>query len=170
MTRIIAGRARSGHRLTPLSCPSGLGLGTGILTADGELPVEFLDPGDRVVTLDGGFARLARIDVREVPAREVVRVRPAVLDPDGDGREFHVADRQKFLVRDWRARILWRQPAALIEARRMLDGAHMARLEGDTPTRLFQLVFEERQHLVSIAGGRFDVASARVPARAANRP
>ena len=165
MIPMISGRARR-VRLTPSLCRSGLGLGTGVLTVDGELPVEFLEPGDRIVTFDGGYVRLARIDAREVPPSEVVRVRPTALDPDGGGREFLVSDRQKFLVRDWRARIVWGQPAALIEARRMLDGAHMARLDSAEPVRLFQLVFDDRQHLVSVAGGRFEVASARLPARA----
>jgi len=31
--------------------------------------------------------------------------------------------------------------------------------------RLFRLVFEDRQHLVDVAGGAFQLASARMPAR-----
>jgi len=164
MTRTTTGRTRE-TRVSPNSCPNGIGLGTGVLTVDGELPVEFLDPGDRVVTYDQGLARLDRVEVRLVPASETVRVRPSVLDPNGDGRDFIVSARQLMLVRDWRARFLWNRPIALVEARQLVDGAHVARRSGEAPVRLFQLVFGDRQHLVEIAGGNFQLAPARMPVR-----
>jgi len=164
MTRTTAGPTRDVHVPFPL-CHNGIGLGTGVLTADGELPVEYLIPGDRIVTFDLGLVRLDRVEVRRVPARDAVRVRPSVVDPQGNGREFVLSARQQILVRDWRARILWNRPVALIEARQLVDHDHVARLEGAVPVRLFRLVFKDRQHLVDIAGGSFQLASARLPAR-----
>ncbi len=165
MTRTTTGPTRE-PRVSPPLCHNGIGLGTGVLTSDGELPVEFLEPGDRIVTYDRGLARLDRVAVRLVPARDAVRVRPSVLDPDGDGRDFILSARQLLLVRDWRARFLWNRPIALVEACQLVDGAHVARLSGDAPVRLFQLVFDDRQHLVEIAGGSFQLASSRMPLRA----
>lgn len=164
MTRTTAGMARD-IRVSPPLCHNGIGLGTGVLTADGELPVEYLVPGDRIVTFDRGLVRLERIEVRLAPARDAVRVRPSVLDPDGNGRDMILSARQQVLVRDWRARILWHRPIALVEVRRMIDGAHVARIEGEAPVRLFQLVFADRQHLVEVAGGTFQLASARMAAQ-----
>jgi len=148
------------------TCHNGIGLGTGVLTADGTFPVEYLEPGDRLVTFDQGLVRLHGVEVRRVPAREALRVRPSVLDPDGEGRDFVVSARQQVLVRDWRARVLWHRPIALVEVRRLIDGAHIARLRDEAPVRLFQLVFEDRQHLVEITGGTLLLASARQPIRA----
>ena len=165
MTRTTTGPARVLRATAPL-CHNGLGLGTGVLTAEGELPVEYLEPGDRIVTYDRGLVRLGGIDVRIVPRSDTVHVRPAVLDPDAGLRDFTLSARQQILVRDWRAQVLWHRPVALVEARRIVDGAHIARLSGGQPVRLFQLLFEDRQHLVEAAGGRFLLASARMPAPA----
>lgn len=166
MTRITAGTTRD-PRVSPPPCRNGIGLGTGVFTSDGELPVEYLEPGDRIVTYDRGYVRLAGVDVRMVPASDALRLRPSVLDPDGNGRDVILSTRQQVLVRDWRARIMWNRPLALVEARRLVDGAHLARLSGSQPVRLFQLRFDDRQHLIEIAGGTILLASARMPARAA---
>lgn len=162
MTRFSLRRARE-KRVSLPTCHNGVGLGTGVLTADGELPVEYLVPGDRIVTYDHGLVRLARIDPVDVPADTALRVRPAVLDPEGDGRAFTISARQQILLRGWEARALFNRPAALVEAARIVDGAYIARLRDSTPVRLFQLVFAEHQHLVQVAGGRFQLASARMP-------
>ena len=161
MTRTTTGPTRDGRVSLP-PCQNGIGLGTDVLTADGALPVEYLEPGDRIVTYDQGLVRLAAVEVRIVPASDTVWVRPAVLDPDGEGRDVTLSARQQVLVRDWRARALWHRPMALVEIRRLADGAHIARLSGPRPLRLFQLLFEDRQHLVETAGG-YLLASAPMP-------
>lgn len=164
MSRISTGPVRDGRAFLT-SCGNGIGLGTGVLTAEGELPVEFLEPGDRIVTFDHGLARLERIEVRMVPAEAALRIRPSVLDPNGDGRDFILSARQQLLLRDWRARILFNRPIALVAAEQLIDGAHVARLDSAAPVRLFRLVFKDRQHLVEAAGGHFQLASARQPVR-----
>lgn len=165
MTRTNLGRARVDRVGAPM-CHNGIGLGTGVLTSDGELPVEYLSPGDRVVTFDRGLVRLARVDLRLVPARNALRLRPSVIDPEGKGRDLIVADRQQVLVRDWRARAIWGKPAALVEARALIDGASVAPLRDTGPVRLFDLVFDDCQHIVLAGGGRYRLASARMPVSA----
>lgn len=162
MTQIKTGRARSFRVALPLS-RSGFGLGTGILTTEGELPIEFLEPGDRIVTHDCGAIALSRLIVRAVPASAMIRVRPSVLHPEGEGRDFLVFAQQKIVLRGWRARAMFGKPAALVEAARLVDGAYMARLSGTEPMRLFQLAFDDAQHVIQVAGSTMFAASARLP-------
>ncbi|OIP88043.1 MAG: hypothetical protein AUK37_00100 [Rhodobacterales bacterium CG2_30_65_12] len=143
---------------------SGFGLGTGILTTEGELPIEFLEPGDRIITHDCGAIALSRLIVRTVPACAMIRVRPAMLHTKGEGRDFFVLARQKIVLRGWQVRAMFGQPAALVAAARLVDGVHMARLSGTEPMRLFQLVFDDARHLLVVAGGTMLAASARLPA------
>jgi len=165
MSQVSTGQARS-IRVAVSLCRSGLGSGTGVLTTDGELPVEFLEPGDRVITYDRGAVPLARIVTRIVPRPQVMRVRPSVLDPVGAGRDFLISGQTRLLLRDWRASTLFGKHTALVAIERLAEGAHIARLGGKGTVRLFQLHFDDCQHLVQIAGGRYQVASARMPARA----
>ncbi|PIE08574.1 MAG: hypothetical protein CSA74_01520 [Rhodobacterales bacterium] len=164
MSRTSTGRACA-VRAAFVPCHNAIGAGTGVLTGDGELPVEYLVAGDRIVTFDRGLVRLARTEYCDIAAREVLKVRPSVLDPAANAPDFLLAARQQVLLRGWRARALWNRPAALVEAWRLADGEYVMRLEGEAPLRLFRLVFSGRQHLVEAAGGAFLLASARVPVR-----
>ena len=58
---------------------NGLVAGTHLLTMDGELPVEHLTAGDRIITRDCGMAVLKRVEVSEV------RVAPIVVKPGSFG-------------------------------------------------------------------------------------
>ncbi|MGR3365286.1 MAG: Hint domain-containing protein [Maritimibacter harenae] len=158
MSRVAPGQS---VRVTIPLCPSGLGIGTQVMTTDGAIPVEFLCPGDGIVTRDAGVMRLKDIAVRTLPMAQLVRVRPSVLDELGDGRDIVLAARQKLLIRDWRARAMFGTRAALVEARRMADGAYVTRLGGRAPMRVFQLTFADGRHLVQIGGG-LTVTSAKI--------
>lgn len=160
MTQTETGGARSIRVSLPIT-RSGFGLGTGVLTTDGELPVEFLEPGDRIVTLDRGAVRLARVAVRMVPASATLRVRPLALDPARSAHSFVISTRQKILLRDWRARIIYGKRMALVEAARLVDGAYIIRMAGGAPTRLFQLVFDDGPHVLHLAGGTMLAATAQ---------
>ncbi len=162
MTQTSPGRARSVRVALP-PCNSGLGPGTEVLTTDGVLPVEFLSPGDRIITRDRGAVRLAHLFVRKVPRGQMLRLRPGELDPGDDTPDVLISAETRMVVRGWRARVLFGKPAALVSARRLIDGAYIARLDGPGTTRLFQLGFSDGQHLLQIAAGQWQVASARAP-------
>lgn len=159
MSRVAQGQSL---RVTLPLCRSGLGLGTNVLTADGAIPVEFLTPGDRIVTRDAGLVELTDIAVRTVPMEELVRIRPSVMDEVGDGRDLVISARQKVLLRDWRAQAMFGKPALLVEARKLADGAYFTQLTGAAPMRLFQLTLAGGTHLMQIAG-RMVVTSVRTP-------
>lgn len=141
----------------------GVGLGTPILTADGELPVEFLNPGDRVVTHDAGMQPLSSIVVRRLALKDVVRIRPGVVSPTYHGPDLLVAARQRLFLRDWRAQVMFGKRSALVEAGRLVDREYFERLEGEEPVTLFQLVFADGAHAVRIGPCNLLAASAAPP-------
>ncbi|MGH1367311.1 MAG: Hint domain-containing protein [Maritimibacter sp.] len=165
-TSVGTTKARAIRVSLPL-CRSGLGLGTGVQTSEGELPVEFLAPGDKIVTFDAGLVTLSRVDVRTVPMRELVRIRPSVLSEHGQGRDVVLSARQKLLIRDWRAPVMFGKSAALVEARKLVDGAYMTQLTGTAPMRMFQLMFDTEQHVIQLTQG-LQATSAKLPRRVAS--
>jgi Hint domain len=118
---------------------TGMARGTVVLTLDGAMPVEFLVPGDRIITRDG--ARLLRaVDVAEVTG-SVVRIGARTLGHDRPEGDVVVGVDQGILLRDWRAKAMYGASQAVVAARRMADG-EMIRVEDATDLRLFTLSFD----------------------------
>jgi len=130
---------------------SGLAAGAIVTTLDGDLPVEFLHAGDRIVTLDRGMVRLRAITARPVHCNDLIRVMPRALDPLSDAAEFRIAAEQPLLLRDWRARAMFGRDRVLLPAARLLDGEHLRRERGGGHCMLFQLHFEDK-HLIRVGG------------------
>lgn len=101
----------------------GLARGTVILTMRGEVPVEELAAGDRVITRERGMSMLRAVERVEAPA---VSVRADSLGLGRPERDTTVAAGQHVAVRDWRAEALFGHEAALVPARRLADGAQVA--------------------------------------------
>lgn len=112
----------------------GLAAGTEVLTLHGMLPVEYLTPGDRIITRDG-VCSLGGVTVQHLQQAEVVRVGDLMLPPD-----------QPLRLRGARTR----EPAGLLPAARLTDG-DMIRLERVADLRMFRLHFARA--LVLYAGG-----------------
>jgi hypothetical protein len=164
MTEMSTGRAQRFRASYP-GCRSGLAAGTGVLTTDGILPVEYLIPGDGVISRDAGVVALGHVVSRTVPARDVLRVRPRALDPEAGTDEFFISARQELYLTGWRARAMFGQPAALVAAERLVDGAYISRLAGSLPVELFQLTFADAQHLVHLGEMDLVATSERMPVR-----
>ncbi|MCI2398656.1 Hint domain-containing protein [Aliiroseovarius subalbicans] len=139
---------------------SGLAAGCSVLTLDGELPVEFLHAGDRIVTVDQGKVRLRAISARPVWKSDLVRINPRALAPTTNAPDIWIAAHQPLLIRDWRAKVMFGRTRALVPANRMLDGEHIRRERDEVQTTLFQLHFDET-HLLRVAG--IDMTSTRLP-------
>ena len=84
---------------------AGLALGTPVLTMDGELPVEFIMPGDRVVTRNG-MRRVVQVEVTRVENARVVAISRDSMGVGRPADDILVAPSQPILIRDWRARAL----------------------------------------------------------------
>lgn len=137
----------------------GITAGTLVLTLEGELPVQFLAPGDRVITRSGARV-LKEVGVSVLQDVQMVRISASALGHDRPDADIFVAPAQPILVRDWRAKALYGQEAAMVEAQRLADGDYI-RKEVVAEVRLFTLRFEREE--VLYAGG-LELACAPVPA------
>ena len=119
---------------------SGLTVGTTVLTLDGELPVQFLAPGDRIITRSGAKV-LKSVEVSVLRDADMIRVSASALGHDRPEADCFIAPGQKIMLRDWRAKALYGQDVAMIEAQRLCDGDYI-RPETVTEIRVFTLKFD----------------------------
>jgi Hint domain len=105
---------------------TGMAAGTRVRTLDGVLPVEYLQPGDRIVTRSGA-RRLIAVSVRQSRALDVVRVKASTLGFDRPEADLLLGPAQPVIVRDWRARILYGADVAAVPSARLADGEFVLR-------------------------------------------
>lgn len=127
----------------------GIMAGTPVLTLDGELPAEFLQPGDRIMTR-AGARRLKQVEVSVVRNARVIRISHGTLGVDCPTEDVTVSSAQEILIRDWRARAMFGTSQAMIPAARLADGEYI-RAETVAEARFFSLSFED--DAVIYAGG-----------------
>jgi len=149
------------HDLAPptsAALATGVLAGTLVLTLEGEIPVQFLAPGDRVITR-AGASRLVKVAVHVVETAQVVRIVASALGHGRPDTDTVVALQQPILVRDWRAMALYGTPEAAVPAERLADGDYIRR---DTllEARFFTLHFAAEA--VIYAGG-LEMACPPVP-------
>lgn len=119
----------------------GLLAGSQVRTLDGILPVEYLAPGDRVVTRSGA-RKLQAVSVQTRKQVTLVRIRATTLGHDRPVKDLLLAPGQPVLIRDWRARTLYGAEVAAIPAARLADGEFVVS-EHVAEARLFTLRFSE---------------------------
>ncbi len=124
-----------------LSPTVGLVAGTHVMTMDGDLPVEYLTPGDRVLTRNGARV-LAAISVRVEEDSAMVRINTGTLGHGRPCADMLVSLHQMILIRDWRANVLYGAPQALVAAGRLADGM-VNKIENLSKARIFTLEFAE---------------------------
>lgn len=141
--------------MTPnMETTAGIAMGTIVLTLDGEIPVEHLSAGDRVITRDTGIATLRAVHMREVTFA------PYKISADrlGDGRpaiDTFVAADQHILVRGLLARALYSADSAMVPVSNLADGEYITKCEEQT-LRLYELEFDT-DHVIYANG--LEVAS-----------
>lgn len=89
--------------------------GTMILTPHGEVPIEDLEVGDRVITRDHGVQRIRWIGATTMagsyvaanPHLRPILIRAGALGPDLPMRDLRVSRQHRILVRDWRAEVMF---------------------------------------------------------------
>lgn len=119
----------------------GMIAGTMVRTLDGVLPVEYLTPGDRIVTRSGA-RRLTSVSVQARKVVDLVRIRASTIGHDRPEQDLLVSTGQPILIRDWRAKAIFGVPVAAIPASRLADGEFVC-LETHAQVRLFTLRFDE---------------------------
>ena len=135
---------------TPAFHPAGgLAAGTRVMTMDGELPVEYLTPGDRILTR-AGARNLRSIKFRVDRDVDMVRIAAGTIGHDRPLSDTLVPLHQMLLIRDWRAQALYGAQQALVAAGRLADG-RVIKVETMAEVRLFTLEFDS--DVVIYAGG-----------------
>jgi len=126
----------------PAVAVTGFAPGTLIETEDGPLPVEHLFAGDRVAIMGGGHATLRSVTRVRAVAAEVVVLAPGAAQ--GLTRALTLAAGHPVLLDDWRARVVFGQPAILSRAAALADHPG-ARIERRTVQTLVRLDFDAPQ-------------------------
>lgn len=158
---------QSNTQLTEPALPvlpmAGLPIGTTILTKNGEMPVEQLSPGDRIITRDAGFATLR--DIKIVTGTErAIAVKAGSLGHTRPEQDVILPAGQKVLVRDWRAPAMFKASQSLVPVSELVDGEFVADL-GEQDMSLVALTFD-RPHILYAGGLEVESASAPVGEKA----
>jgi len=96
--------------------------GTLIETDSGPLPIDVIQPGDLVRTVDNGLQPVRWVGRRTVPGRgpmAPVRIAAGAL---GNWRELVVSPQHRMLLEDWRAEMYFGQPQVLVAAAHLING------------------------------------------------
>ncbi|MCK0139048.1 Hint domain-containing protein [Aliiroseovarius sp. F47248L] len=133
---MVAGDVRS----TPPT--AGIGPGAAIHTQHGDRLIETIVPGDRIITPDGGRARVSAISVLVVPTRTLCRISPDALPEDrrgGQSNPLIVSLQQIIRVTGWLARAMFRRNQALVPVSALVDRDFVRKMTLDAELPLFQL-------------------------------
>lgn len=135
----------------------GLLQGTMLLTLDGEMPIEFVNVGDKVITRDSGIARVEHIQ-RSKRMVHTIAVAAGSLGHTRPERDALLAGDQMCLIRDWRAQALFSADRALVAARTLVDGEFIRDL-GMQEQTLIQ-IFCDGPHILYADGLEVSTADA----------
>jgi hypothetical protein len=141
--------------------PGGIVEGTMIMTLKGAIPVDYLRPGDRIITR-AGACTLRGMTKRKLDHARIVEVSPGALGHGRPDQPLRLFADQPVVVRDWRAKALYGADCAVVPAARLADGDFIRRTEADH-INLFTLEFD-RAEIVLADGVELACAPALVEA------
>jgi len=132
--------------------------GTRIATPRGEVPVEDLRVGDRVITRDHGLQTvrwiggraLSRTELALAPDLRPVRIRAGALGHGLPERDMQVSPNHRMLVMNDRTQLFFDEAEVLVAAKHLADGDGIAQVEADGVTYI-HLMFDH--HEVVLADG-----------------
>lgn len=136
---------------------AGLATGTTVMTLDGELPVEHLNAGDRIITRDSGMAVLRDIKSHTVTVASI-QIKAGSLGHTRPQDDMIVGPDTLVHIRDWRAKALFGADVATVKAKRLIDGEFVSEQAPATMT-VYELIFD-KQHILYADG--LEVASTAV--------
>ncbi len=146
----VDGSDRHAGQFSPYaSVDTGLIKGALLLTLDGEMPVEFVSVGDKLITRDTGISKVTHIQRTTRPVHQIA-LSAGSLGHTRPERDAVLAGEQMVLIRDWRARAIFNSEVALVSARALLDGEFITDL-GMQETTLYQ-IFCDGPHILYCDG------------------
>jgi len=122
---------------------TGLLAGATVLTLKGQTRIETLSPGDRIITRSG--ARSLRRLVKTTHVMKPIQVDPTTLGGDRPTAIMLLAPEQKVMVRDWRAKILFDQDAAVAPINALIDGEFIAECSKAARYDIYELQFDTEE-------------------------
>ncbi|MCR8825686.1 Hint domain-containing protein [Pseudosulfitobacter koreensis] len=136
------GRVESGNipQLRAEIIHVGLVAGTILLTSDGEIPVEYLSAGDRIITRNAGLVTLKAVATTQIRSAAVA-IAAGSLGQRRPETNVILPAAHQVLIRDWRARALAGAAQAVLPAGCLIDGEFITDLGVRTMT-LIQLGFD----------------------------
>jgi hypothetical protein len=146
----VGGHDPQTGQLNPdLTATQGIASGSIVMTLDGEMPVEFLNSGDRIVTRDTGMSVIRSVRSFQTTCR-AVRLRAGSLGHTRPDRDVVLSADQHVLIRDWRAEALFGGKRAMVPASRLIDGEFVTDL-GEIDMLLYQIEFDS-PHVIYVDG------------------
>jgi len=122
--------------------------GTRIATRRGAVPVEELEVGDEVITMDHGFQKIRWIGSTTVPAEgplaPVVFRRGAIANE----RDLRVSPQHRMLVRGWHVELMFSKPEAMVPAKALINDETVFQLEGGS-VEYFHIMFDQHELVYS---------------------
>ena len=133
--------------------PSGIVAGTLIEVAGGQVPVEKLRAGDKVRTLDGGFApvrwiarrRVSRSAMQANPALRPVLIEAGSMAEGVPARDLRVAPRHNVLLQDWRCELLFGEDEVLAPASALCNGADIDVDAAEQGITYYDVMFDKHE-------------------------
>lgn len=131
--------------------------GTMILTENGEVAVEDLVRGDRVVTRDNGSQPIRWIASRRIPAGILarhpelrpIRIPKGALGPDLPARDLIVSPQHRVLVRSRIAQRMFGAVEVLVAARQLVGIADIARVDDGQGVEYVHFMFDRHEIVFS---------------------
>ena len=142
-------KERAAFAVADKAIESGLCAGTTIMTMKGEMPVEHLQVGDRIITRDTGMSMIKDIKVSTAKIQPI-RIKAGSLGHTRPDRDMVVAPGTRIHIRDWRAEALFGASAAMVEAHRLVDGEFLAKQDAQDVT-IYEISFD-REHIIYADG------------------
>lgn len=127
--------------------------GTLVDTPAGPVPVEKLQKGDMVATLDGAAEKLRWIGSRVISTAELtadpslnpVRIDAGALGPNLPKRDLLVSPQHRVFLRDWRAQLLFGDDQVLVPAKSLVNDSTIRQDHGAGEVEYFHLLFDAHE-------------------------
>ena len=108
--------------------------GTLIKTDKGAIPVETLQTGDMVVTLDHGLQPVRWVGSTRIAGRGNVAPIRIAAGTLGNSRDLLVSPQHRILVKGWRVELVTGETEALVAAKHLVNGTTIRQVETDQVT------------------------------------
>ncbi len=139
-----------------LATPPCFTKGSLVRTDAGDVPIETLERGDQVWTLDHGFQSVRWISKTSYPAaalRHKMALRPVLIKKDafGEGcpeRDTMVSQQHRVLVSGWQAALLYGEDEVLVPAKKLLNDHSILLVDAQMDVDYYHLIFDEHEVLM----------------------